>query len=173
MTADRYSKERFTALAREHETTIEVIAAIFHHPASYAFHAMVCDLTTFLWRVSCALPDDKVIRDKPAWVYTILYRKAVNLNRNEDRRQRRMVYGADLSNIADGSGLDPHVARLYYLIDRLSDGDKELVMQYLSEGSTRRVAAATGLKQLVVRRRLAKICEKLRRLNESLGYDND
>ena len=79
MTGHDDSRELFDAIVRRHEGTIKKIGALFYMPGSYHYDELVCDLTTYLWLVFYNLPRGTVISHEHAWVYSILYRKALNI----------------------------------------------------------------------------------------------
>ena len=168
-----YSYEHCKAFMQQHEELISLIASFFYSPDNYGYHAMVCDLTTHLWNIYRQIPPDTDILDEPAWAYTVLYRKALNLYRDEHRHQSHLVYDADLSNLADDELLNHNIDRLYQLIDRLDNDDKDIVLMYIDKKSSRQIADLLGIKPHNVRRRLAKICDRLRHLDSTVDDDYD
>lgn len=164
--------ERIMAVVRSQKVAIMSIAAAFYRPGSYCFDAMVCDLSTYLWQVLVSLPPEQDITSEEAWVYTVLYRKAHNLLRNESRYQRRLVYDADLSNVANDDP-DRLIDKMYYLIRQLDEEEQEMITLYLKHGNMMKMANAMGASYIKVVRRLSGIFDKLARLNEALGDDFD
>ena len=172
MPNETVNPEHFMAVVRSHRGTIMGIAAAFYRPGSYCFDAMVCDLSTYLWQVLVSLPPEQDITNEEAWVYTVLYRKAHNLLRNESRYQRRLVYGADLSNVANDD-TERLIDKMYYLVRRLDEEEQEMITLYLKHGNMMKMANAMGAGYIKVVRRLSAIVDKLARLNEALGDDFD
>ena len=172
MTDEQYCWEQFTAMVRRHEKTIHKIGALHYAPGSYGYSEMVCDLTTHLWLAYRDLPEGTVNRDEEAWVFTVVYRKALNLARNEHRRQQHFVYGADLTGLADTDDRDPYVDRFYHLVERLDSADQELITMYLDGKSTKELAKSLNTRQLTVQRRIAKIRETIEKLNKTIKEDD-
>lgn len=165
--------EQFTALVRRHEETIKRVSAYFYMPNSYLFREMMTYLTSYLWEVYSQLPPDVVIFNERGWVFTILYRQAAKHARDERRYQSHLVYGADLSGCADNDGADPQVTRLYRLINKLGEEDREIIVMYLDKVPVQQMAAAMGRNAVYVYRHINKIVEILRRLNYDVGDDED
>lgn len=161
------------ATVRKHKSTIMSIAAIFYRPGSYGFNAMVCDLSTYLWQVLASVPPKWNVDDEPGWVYTVLYRKAYKLSRDEHHYQSRLVYDVDLSNVAYGDHGDLLLEKMYYLICRLDEEEQEMITQYFKYGNMMKMSKAMGLGYLKVVRRMSDIRNKLVRLNNMLGDDFD
>ena len=173
MSVNDHSYEEYKAFLQQHKGTIVQVAALFYNPENYCYHEMVCDLITYLWELYCEMTPKMGIRDESAWVYTVVYRKALNLHRGESRRQGHYVYDADLSNLADDREHNHHIDRLYHLIDLLDNDDQDLVFMYLNKVPTSHIANFYGTSPLNIRRRLKKICDKLRHLDSTVDEDDD
>lgn len=166
MTGHDDSRELFDAIVRRHEGTIKKIGALFYMPGSYHYDELVCDLTTYLWLVFYNLPRGIVISHEHAWVYSILYRKALNIIRDEDRRQAHFDYTANLTNHANPDDTEDLYSKLYKLISHLDDYDQELIMMYIDHNSVKDIAAIMGKSYLHTLRRINKIKTKLHQLNK-------
>lgn len=166
MTGQDDSRERFDAIVRRHESTITKIGALIYMPGSYHYDELVCDLTTYLWIVFRNLPPDTVIHNEHAWVYRILYRKALNIIRDEDRRQAHFDYTANITNHATPDDTEDLYSKLYKLISHLDDYDQELIMMYIDHNSVKDIAAIMGKSYLHTLRRINKIKTKLHQLNK-------
>lgn len=163
--------ERFKEITHRHAGTIKLIAANFYVPDSYSFHSLVTDLTTHLW-LSVRKQDPGVtIRHEQAWVYTILYRKALNIVRNEQSYQKHLVYGADLASFPDNSDSDPATGRLYQLINLLSEEEQEQITMYLDGIPVKSIAAIKGQSILQTHQHLLYLRKKLRKLNEQIQQE--
>lgn len=173
MTAEKDNYERFVAMLHKHRGTIELISKMFYPACDYSYREMVCDLTTFLWEVWCELPSDAVIYNERAWVYTLLYRKATNLMREEGRRQHHFDYDADLSEVVYDDGDDPLIRRMYRLIGRLDRKDRELVMMVIDRIPIRQIAHNKGKSPWNIYRRLEKIVGLLRQYNVVFDDEDD
>ena len=173
MSKEKYTFEQFTALVRKHEETINRLSAYFYMPNSYLFYEMRTFLTTYLWEVYSQLPTDVVIFNEKGWVFTILYRQAVKHARDERHYQSHLVYGADLSGYVDNDDADPRVTRLYHLIGRLDEEDRDIITMYLDRVPVAQIARTQGKSTIYIYRRIKKIVEILRRLNQDIGDDED
>lgn len=167
------SLQQFATLARKHERTIRKISASYYVLDSYSYHELVNDLTTYLWLVYRDLPPETVIRDERAWVFVILSRRARDLVRKECTYQRRLVYGADLTGVADDSGTSSQISRLYRLIEELDKDEREDILMYIDKVSIKRLAAAKGLKYLDAYRRIASIEKKLSKLDKIVEDEDE
>ena len=161
------------AFVRKHRDAILTVAAIYCRPGSYGFNALVCDLSTYLWQEYVDNPPDNVIASESGWAFTLLYRKAHTLIRDEYRYHQQLAYGVDLSNVADHDDSDHLVDRMYYLIQQLDTDEQMLITEYLKHGNMLKVAKSMGLNYLKVTRRMSYIKEKLVRLDHALGDDFD
>ena len=74
-------------------------------------------------------------------------------------------YSADVSYMMPQRGLE--------LIDMLDPDDRDLVLMYIDKKSTRQIADLLGIKPHNVRRRLAKIRDRLCHLNSTVDDDYD
>ena len=146
---------------------------LFYSPDNHRYHDMVCDLSTYLWKVYCDIPPKLDYLAESAWVYTVIYHKALVLHRSECRRQSHMVYDVDLTNLADDKEHNYYTDRLYRLIDMLDGRDRDLVLMYLDKVPTSKMADFYGTTVITIRRRLKKICAKLRHLDSIVDDDND
>ena len=173
MATDRENRDAFAAMARKHETTIRRIGATFYKVGSYNYDELVNDLTTYLWMALSKLPPDAVIHDEHAWVYVILHRHALDHVRNERTYHRRLLYGADLSVLADDFESDPFVSRLYRLIDELDEDDKEIILLFIDHVSIKQIGLQKGMDYLSAHRRLVRIYKKLRKLDKIIDNDID
>ena len=153
--------------------TISQVAVAFYSPGSYLFHELTCDLITYLWLVWRDLPADVVIIHERQWVYTLLYRRALNLVRDERRYQQHYVYGADLSYLTDTDTGDPLANRLYHLIAKLGDDDRKLIMRYIAKVPVWQIAKELGESARSVHRHLSKIRDELRRLDAVTEEEDD
>lgn len=168
MTARQDQQERFSTIVHRYETMVKNIGANFYHPDTYLFRQIIVDLTTYLWLVFRDLPPDTVIRNEKAWIYTILYREALNLVRNEKRYQQHLVYDSDLTTLPDNGDQDPMVSRLYNAIDKLNDSDRELILMYIDQIPIKEIASHYNKSQHHVRRRIEKIKRTLRDINNQI-----
>lgn len=169
----KYTFEQFAALVRKHEDTIKQVSAFFYMPNSYHFREMMTHLTTFLWQVYSQMPSDVVIFNEKRWIFTILYRQASNHAREDRLHNNRLVYGYDLSEYADAADVDPRVTRMYHLIDKLGEEDREIIIMYLDKVAIPQIAYAKGKSISYIYRRISKIRDELRRLNQLLDDDDD
>lgn len=173
MSAETDNIEFFTALVRRHEATIRKVAAAYYALESYSYRELVNDLTTYLWLVYRDLPSGTVIRDERAWVYVILYRRTRDLVRSEQTYQRKLVYGADLSKLADEGGQPAEVSRLYRLVSMLDQDDRELILMFIDRVPIKQIAAVRGVSLLSIYRRIAAIRNKLRRMDSEVEEDDE
>lgn len=172
MRTDRHSMKRFTAVVRSNEDAIKRIGALFYPPDTYCYKALVSDLTTYLWLVYRDLPEGFVIHNECAWIFTVLYRHASSLVRQERNRQARLVYDADITNIADVD-TNQSLTRLYRLIDKLEGEDEEIITLYLGKVPVREIAARYDMSPLKIYRRINSIGIKLRRLNAIMEDEDE
>lgn len=168
MTERQDQQERFSTIVHRYENMVKNIGANFYHPDTYLFRQIVVDLTTYLWLVFRNLPPGAVIHNEKAWIYTILYRKALNLVRSEKRYQQHLVYGSDLTTLPDNGSQDPMVSRLYNAIDKLNDSDRELILMYIDQIPIKEIAIHYDKSQHHVRRRIEKIKKTLRNINSQI-----
>lgn len=175
MNEEEHNLERITAMLRKHKDTICRVAAMHCKctQESYRYRELVCTLTTFLWEVYEGLPEGTVIFREHAWVFAILQRHAMNLARNEERYQQRLVYDADLSNMSDADDTDPLVLRMYHLLDQLDPDDRDIMNMYLENVPVWEIAAIKHTNISKIYRRINKLVVKLRELNRQLGDDWD
>ncbi|MBR1835134.1 MAG: sigma-70 family RNA polymerase sigma factor [Bacteroidales bacterium] len=164
--------EHFTAIVRQNEKLIKSIAAHFEEPDSLNFHQLTTDLATHLWLIFRDLPDTTLL-DSRAWVYTTLYRKAINITRDEDRYQKHFVYGLDLTNLPeDHTSPDPLVPHLQHLINQLDDRDRETILMFIDGLSIDEIAAHLHKTKSQTYNRLHAIRNRLRRLNSLTNPDD-
>ena len=172
MSAQDYSIEDCKAFLLRHKETIVQIVSMFYAPDSYDYHAMVCDFSTYLWEVYCRIPSSMEIRDESAWIYAVIYREALNFHRGESRRQSRLVYGADITQMASDNDNNHNIKRLYQLVDRLNGDERDMLLMYIDKVPTSEMANYYCTTPLTIRRRIRKICDKLRRLARTLDDDD-
>lgn len=172
MTDEEYRYDQFTSLVRRNEKTIQKIGAVHCKPYSYNYDEMVCDLITHLWLVYRSLPDGGGIRDEEAWVFTIAYRYALKLIRDEGRRQQHFVYGADLTVLADTDGRDPYVDKFYHIVGQLDETDQELITMYIDGRTTKELAKSRNTRRLTIQRRIAKIRDTIIEINKTIKDDD-
>ena len=172
MSDKNYTLEQFTALIRKNEETIKRISASFHIPGTPQFREMMSDLTTYLWSVYSKMPPDIVIYKERQWVYTILYRKASNIVRNEKRHQSHLEYDFDFSNYSYSDEDQQLVSRMYRLINHLEQDDREIITMYLDKVPVRQIAIVKNKHVIYIYRRINKIIETLRCLNEEIDDDD-
>ena len=165
---DGNTYKQFKAIASKYENTFKVISSHFYYPDTYNQHALMCDLITYLWGVSRSLPPNSKYLDNHAWIYTILYRKAVNLVRDEQRYQNHLNYDADLSSLADEENRDPVAIRLHQLIDLLDSQDRLIVHMYLDHIPVKVIARRIGKSTSRVYQILDEIRDRLRKLNKQM-----
>lgn len=160
--------KRFKEIAHRNDDTIKLIASNFYSPESYHFRALLTDLTTHLWLSVRNLDPDTRIYNEQAWVYAILFRKALSIVRDERRYQKHFIYNADFSNLPDRQEqeLDPDTERLYSLINCLDDEDKEQLTMYLDGIPIKAIAALNGKTVLQTQQHLLYLRKKLRKLNK-------
>lgn len=173
MKAKKFTYEQFASLVDKYKATISQVAAAFYAPGTYLFRELVCDLITYLWLVCREFPADVVIFREEQWLFTLLYRRALILTRNESRYQQHYVYGADLSYLADTATTDPLVKRLYRLIAMLGADDQKLIMRYIAKVPVRQIAKERRRSEMYVYRHIARICDELRRLDAVTEEDDD
>ena len=169
---DGNSYAQFKAIVSKYENTFKVISSHFYYHGTYNQRALMCDLVTYLWGVSRSLPPNSEHLDNHAWVYTILYRKAINLVRDEQRYQNHLNYGDDLSSLVDEESCDPVVIRLHQLIDRLDSQNRLIVHMYLDHIPVKVIARRIGKSTSRIYQILDEIQDKLRELNKQME-DND
>ncbi len=173
MENENYTPERVMAVVRSHKVAIMGTAATFYVPGSYRFNAMVCDLTTYLWQVLSSLPPEQVVENEEALIFTVLYRKAYRLLRDENRHQNHLVYDVDLSNVADDTDTGQLVNKMYYLIHHLDEQEQTMVALYLKYGTMLKMSKVMGVSYIKVARLMSRIFDKLVQLNAELGDDFD
>lgn len=173
MAIDRVTYKRFKAIVHKYEHTIKVISLHFYSPDSYNFHALQCDLTTYLWQVSRSLPPDSHALQSQARVYTTLYHKAVNLVRDEQRYQKKLDYNANLSNLIDEENGNPNVSRLYHLINQLEKQEQLIILMYLDRIPVKKIAQLIGKSTSRTYQILNDIKDKLCEFNKQMEYDNE
>ncbi len=173
MAIDSNTYKRFKAIVHKYERTIKVISLHFYCPGTYNFHALQCDLTTYLWLISRTLPPDSHALESQAWVHTTLYHKALNLVRDEQRYQKKLDYNADLSTLADEENGNPYVTRLRHLIDRLDEQDQFIILLYLDRVPVKKIARLIGKTTSRTYQILNNIEDKLCNLNKQMDYDNE
>ena len=169
---DGNNYSRFTSIVRQYEPLIKRIAAHFYVPESYAFRALQSDLVTHLWLLVRDTAPDTALHNQQAWLYTALYHKAFNIVRDENRRQKHLVYGLDLTHLPDDPQPDPHVARLHHLINQLPDSDRTIILMHIDGLSINEIAAFLGKTKSQTYSLLHSIRNKLRRLNRLADSDN-
>lgn len=165
MSSQKNDSKRFAALVRKHEKTIQKISASYYVLGSYSYHELANDLTTYLWQVFRDLPAETVIDDENAWVFVVLSRHARDLVRNERTYQSKLVYGANLTGLADDSATSSDISRLYRLIKELDKDDREEILMYIDKVPIKQIAVARGKKYLNTYRNIARIRKKLSKLN--------
>ena len=159
--------EEFITLYHTHEHLIKKISSFFCAGNDYSYRAMVCDLTTHLWLTIRDMDSNNPTLHEQVWIYSILYNKALNLVRNEQRYQQHFIYHADLSQIPDIQERHPQTEQLYQLINRLNDRDKRLITMHLDGIPLQEIAAVEGKTTLQIQQHLLYLRKKLRKLNNT------
>jgi len=159
--------ERFMDVIHQNAKTIKLIAANFYAPNSFLFRSLTTDLTTHLWLTIRNMDSNNPTLHEQVWIYSILYNKALNLVRNEQRYQQHFIYHADLSQIPDIQERHPQTEQLYQLINRLNDRDKRLITMHLDGIPLQEIAAVEGKTTLQIQQHLLYLRKKLRKLNNT------
>ena len=76
MSVKEHSYEECKAFLQRHSGVITQISMLFYSPDNHRYHDMVCDLSTYLWKVYCDIPPKLDYLAESAWVYTVIYHKA-------------------------------------------------------------------------------------------------
>ena|GEM_PF-2979171 len=163
---------RFTTIVRQCEPLVKSIAAHFYAPGNYSFHALQVDLITYLWLLFRDRPSTTDILNKRAWIYTVIYHKALNMIRDEQRYQDRLVYGADLSDLPDDVQPNPQVDLLHSLINQLNESDRTVILMHIDGLSIDEIAEYLHKTKSQTYSRLHSIRNKLRRLSQQTNPDN-
>ena len=164
MSIDESLINQYIALARKYEDTAKMVARRFCHGDIYEYESLLCSLTTHLWKVYLQLPADLNDSEERAWVYSVLRNKACELIRQEQRRNSHIEYREQLPDIAEEDDGDC-IKRLYELIEMLDSDDQEVLAMYLDGKTMAEMGRALGGSEQRAIRRMKKIREKLRELN--------
>lgn len=156
------------ALVAKYDSTLRWVAGGYYPQGGYQYKALLCDLTTHLWEVYPNRPADMDDEAESAWVYVVLSHKALNLVRNEQRRNSMIAYSDTMPDVADDAAQLPLVDRLYELIALLDKDDREILKMYLDYKSLAVIGKSIGRNEAYVFRQMNKIREKLRKLNKEI-----
>lgn len=106
--------------------------------------------------------------EESTWVYRVALNRALRNHRSEHRRLRYVELTPELCDtLAVLAEADPLVERLYELIDLLAPTDKALILLYLDRCTTQQMAEICGCAEITIKKRIAKIREKLIKLNQN------
>lgn len=167
---------RFLAFFRRNEQTVYKVASHFYICNSYYFHDMVSRLVEHLWMVYSSHSADTDTLHEEQWVGMLLFRKALNIYRNNLRHENRFPVDSSVSVDCLPSPHDdekPNIRQLYRLIARLDKEDRDLLYLYLDEVPIKEIAQIKGRSYLFVNRWLHRIEKKLIILNETEGDGDD
>ena len=98
----------------------------------------------------------------------MLHNKANNLVRNAQTHYSHISYRANLPDQADESTENPLVTRLYELVEKLEEKDRQLVMLYLDSTPFKEMSMILGQSEQTLLRRMRKIKSTLIQLNKQL-----
>lgn len=157
-------ESQFISFVRKYDHAIKMVVCSYYPNGGYQYEALLCDLTTHLWQAYLKRPPGMDDEGEKAWVYVVLSNKASNLVRNDQLHYSRVSYCNTLPDMAD-VGRPPLVERLYELVEMLDGGDQKILMDYLSGYTIEEIAKDIGRNQLYIFRRMDKIRNKLRELN--------
>ena len=168
MNSRQLIERQYLAVVRMYEDTIRMVGGRFYPEGGYQYRALLCDLTTHLWEVYPKKPSDMDEEGEKAWVYVVLYNKALNLVRNDQLHNSVIKYCGTLPDIAveDGS---PLLERLYELIELLDDDDRKVLQGYLERRTIAEIAEAVEVSEASVFRQMKKIRATLRELNSRIS----
>lgn len=165
----------FTEFLRRNEKTVDKVAAHFYVCGSYSYQALVAQLVEHLWLAFNALPEGTVIYNEEHWVGLLLFRKALNVFR-DDRRYKMNIDidpSVDLDGLPSPDDENPYIRRLYRLISRLDATDRDFLYLYLDEVPFSEIALRMDITYLSALRRFHRIERILRALNDTMDDDDD
>ena len=165
MPIDESTDSQYLALARKYEDTAKMVARHYCHRDGYEYESLLCALTTHLWKTFPLLPADLDDSEKRAWVYSVLSNKACDMIRQEQRLHSHITFCDRLPDMAEEDD-ESYVKRLYELIEMLDINDKEVLSMYLEGKTMAEIGKSLGGSEQRALRRMKKIREKLRELNE-------
>lgn len=103
--------------------------------------------------------------DAKTWAYKVALNTVSDMERSRTRRPNLVQLDRQLCNtLADSSG-DEQVDRLYELIDRLEEEDKQIIFLYLDRLKASEIASLTGYTEAAVKQRIYRIKQKLKTMN--------
>lgn len=107
------------------------------------------------------------------WVYRIALNTAISDTRRRRRRGHKGFVPLDDLQCADlaEEAADPQLERLYDLIDRLSDNEKQIIYLYLDRLSYLEIAEITGISEASVRQGLHRIRQRLIEIKQQYEYE--
>lgn len=116
-----------------------------------------------LW---AAWPKLRDVKYKTSWIYRVAQNVAL-VRYNEERRRPKHITLDELTHPPSTQDEDAeNVNRLYCLIERLDDEDKELLLQYIDRVSQREIARSLNISEDAVNHRIRRIKDKLKKMNE-------
>lgn len=165
---DESTKQKYLVLANKYKRTIKMVARRYYPHGDYMFESMLCDLTTHLWEMHPLLPQNLPDEEERVWIYTMLNNKARNMVRDEQLRLSRIEYCDTLPDVAEEEEDARLNERLYRLIDALDTDDQKIIDMYFEGKTMKEIGQALGGSDQRAIRRMKKIREKLRELNNKL-----
>ena len=160
-------KVEFEAFVQRHKETVKKIGGLFCAGTGYDYNDMMCNLTTYLWTIFLKREEyEEPLDDEGVWVFSALYRKAMNMIRDERCRRKYIVYSDTLPDIADECCANPLTERLYYLIGLLDKSDQKLLAMYLDQKTAKEMSEVLEISERQVARRMKKIRDKLIEMNK-------
>lgn len=161
-------KQDYLDLVRRYENTLKRVARHFYPTEGHQYEVLLNDLASYLWEAFPNIPPHLNEQDERAWVYTMLHNKANNLVRNAQVHYSHIYYRANLPDLADESTENPLVTRLYELVEKLEEKDRQLVMLYLDSTPFKEMSMILGQSEPTLLRRMRKIKATLIQLNKQL-----
>lgn len=163
MSNTQRKEDDFLRMVDENRWLIQSLCTVGSHRNGLSVEDLIQEVVSRMWE---AWPKYKGRSSQATWVYAVTRNVTSNLSRRRLLSiELRPV--EELHNYMEVEDGDARMTeRLYSLIDRLEDGEKELILRYIEHEPQADIASSMGITVDAVNRRIRRVKDKLRMMNE-------
>lgn len=159
----RIPQKKFMAMLGRCEGLIyrvcQIYAAHSHESIEDLYQEIVCNL----WDGYQRFRNEST---ESTWVWQVAVNTAVSIARHEQHMPQMVEIPEDFYDTLADEQPNELLERLYELIDLLDEDERQLMSLYLSDATTAEMATALSCPQRTVERRINRLKQRLRELNE-------
>ena len=163
MSNTQRQEEDFLRMVNENRWLIQSVCTIGSRRNGLSVEDLIQEVVSRMWE---AWPKYRGHSSPATWVYAV----ARNVTSNISRRRLLSIElrpVEELHNYSESDDSDAMLTdRLYGLIDRLGQEEKDLILRYIAREPQAEIATSLGITEDAVNRRVRRVKDKLRMLNE-------